>query len=58
MKAHNAQVAAKNFNADMKNKRPENKDDLDSREREEQHAKGEHVTHNKKDHHSEGKSDS
>lgn len=30
------------------NKRPENKDDLDSREREEQHVMGDHITHNTK----------
>jgi len=27
----------------------QNKDDLDSRESEEQHVKGDHITHNKKD---------
>jgi len=37
------------------NKRPENKDDLDSREREEQHRKGDDVTHNKKEKHNEPK---
>lgn len=33
-------------------KRPENKDDLDSREGEEQFNKGDDVTHNKKEKHS------
>jgi hypothetical protein len=37
-------------------KRPENKDNLDSREGEEQETKGDDVTHNKKENHSEGKS--
>ena len=32
--------------------RPEIRDNLDSREREEQHIKGDDVTHNKKDHRS------
>ena len=36
------------------NKRPENKDNLDSREGEEQLFKGDDMTHNKKDRHSEG----
>ncbi len=36
-------------------KRPENKDNLDSREGEEQETKGDDETHNKKEHHSEGK---
>jgi hypothetical protein len=34
--------------------RPEIRDDLDSREGEEQHYKGDDVTHNKKDHKSKG----
>lgn len=37
------------------NKRPENKDDLDSREREEQHVMGDNITHNRKARKSEGK---
>ncbi len=37
-----------NFNANKQ--RPENKDNLDSRENEEQLTKGDDVTHNKKDH--------
>jgi len=36
------------------NKRPENKDNLDSREGEEQLFKGDDMTHNKKDKHNEG----
>ena len=36
-------------------KRPENKDNLDSREGEEQLTKGDDITHNKKEKHSEGK---
>lgn len=35
------------------NKRPENKDNLDSREGEEQLTKGDDVTHNKKEKHNE-----
>ena len=34
-------------------KRPENKDNLDSREGEEQDTKGDDITHNKKEKHSE-----
>ncbi len=37
------------------NKRPENKDDLDSREREEQHVMGNNITHNRKQRKNEGK---
>jgi len=37
------------------NKKPQNKDDLDSREREEQHVMGDHITHNKKEKKNEGK---
>lgn len=37
------------------NKRPENKDDLDSREREEQHVMGDNITHNRKEKKNEGK---
>ncbi|MGN6294328.1 MAG: hypothetical protein ACTHMV_16390 [Chitinophagaceae bacterium] len=36
-------------------KRPENKDDLDSREGEEQEFKGDDMTHNQKDHQHERK---
>ncbi len=39
-------------------KRPDNKNDLDSREGEEQEFKGDDTTHNKKEKHSEGKSKS
>ena len=41
------------FNANKH--RPENKDDLDSREGEEQIIKGDDITHNKKERHSEKK---
>lgn len=37
------------------NKRPENKDNLDSREGEEQDTKGDDVTHNKKEVHNQSK---
>ncbi len=37
------------------NHRPENKDNLDSREREEQSKKGDDITHNKKETHGEPK---
>ncbi|MEO5562349.1 MAG: hypothetical protein ABIR18_02915 [Chitinophagaceae bacterium] len=42
------------FNANKK--RAENKDDLDSRNNEEQHLKGDHVTHNNKLHHNKPRS--
>jgi len=35
--------------------RPENKDNLDSRHREEEMVKGDHITNNEKEHRSEGK---
>lgn len=38
-----------------RNNRPQNKDDLDSREREEQYSKGDDVSHNKKDKKNDGK---
>jgi hypothetical protein len=37
------------------NHRPENKDNLDSRKNEEYDFKGNDITHNKKENHSEGK---
>lgn len=42
--------------AQQNRNRPENKDDLDSREGLEQQVKGSDVTHNKKEHHREPKS--
>lgn len=36
-------------------KKPENKDNLDSREEEEQLSKKDHITHNRKEQHSEPK---
>jgi|GEM_PF-947553 len=42
-------------NQSMGNKRPENKDDLDSRKNEEQRKKGDDVTHNKKEQRNEPK---
>ncbi len=38
-------------------KRPENKDNLDSREREEQISQGDKITHNKKERKTEGRKD-
>jgi hypothetical protein len=37
------------------NRRPEIRDNLDSRKNEEQHFKGDDVTHNEKDHHNQPK---
>lgn len=45
------QVREKHINPDNRRARPENKDNLDSREGEEQDDKGGDVTHNKKEHH-------
>jgi hypothetical protein len=42
-------VRANPFASQSGGKRPENKDNLDSRENEEQDFKGKDVTHNKKD---------
>lgn len=44
-----------NQNQNNNNHRPENKDNLDSRKNEEYDFKGDDVTHNKKEKHSEGK---
>lgn len=41
----------KNIKFNTNKKRQEQRDDLDSRSGTEQEFKGEHVTHNKKDHH-------
>lgn len=51
---HN-QVPQANPKTPDNNKRPQNKDKLDSREGEEQEFKGNDETHNKKEHKSEGK---
>lgn len=45
------QVPEKHINPDNRRSRPENKDNLDSREGEEQDDKGDSTTHNKKEHH-------
>lgn len=45
------QVPQKHINPDNRKHRPENKDNLDSREGEEQEDKGDSTTHNKKEHH-------
>jgi hypothetical protein len=50
MKARKQQPQAKNTRFEA-NKRPEIRDDLDSREGEEQIVKGDDVTHNVKDRH-------
>ncbi len=60
MKTSNQNVNVKNTRTNPHvsqsgGKRPENKDNLDSREGEEQEEKGDDVTHNKKETHSEGK---
>jgi hypothetical protein len=44
-------------NSNSNNHRPENKDNLDSRKNEEYDYKGNDITHNKKEQHSEGKKD-
>ncbi len=53
--ASQKQAKSQPQNLSKVNKRPENKDDLDSREREEQTRKGDDVTHNKKEKHNEPK---
>ena len=49
------QVNQPNPRPQQKNHRAENKDNLDSRGSEEFDYKGDDITHNKKEHHSEGK---
>lgn len=49
------QTPQNNPQAPDNSKRPQNKDNLDSREGEEQEFKGDDETHNKKEHHSENK---
>ena len=55
MKNGQPQVPNKNINPTEGNKKPENKDNLDSRKNEEWDTKGDDVTHNEKEHRSEGK---
>jgi len=49
MKNVTQQTPNQNIKFNSKKKRAENKDNLDSREGEEQQSKGEQVTHNKKE---------
>ena len=49
MKNVQQQNPAHNVKANINKHRPENKDDLDSREGEEQLSKGTNITHNKKE---------
>lgn len=49
MKNMNQQTSNRNIKVNVNKHRPENKDDLDSREGEEQLSKGRNVTHNKKE---------
>ena len=46
------QGTTKNVHYNVNKHRPEIRDDLDSREGEEQHFKGDDVTHNRKSYHS------
>ncbi len=55
MKNTKSQLPDKNTKLDNKKGRPEVRDDLDHREGEEQDDKGNHVTHNKKEHKSQPK---
>ncbi len=50
-----SQTPQHNPKANNNNHRPENKDNLDSRKNEEYDFKGNDITNNKKDHHSEKK---
>jgi hypothetical protein len=49
MKNSRPQNTKPNTQFNNNKRRPENKDNLDSREGEEQHFKGDDITHNKKD---------
>lgn len=49
MKKMQQQTPNHNMKVNVNRRRPENKDDLDSREGEEQRTKGTDVTHNKKE---------
>ena len=57
MNMKNIKQQTPNHNTKLNNnkRRPENKDDLDSREGEEQFSKGEQITHNRKERQSERK---
>jgi len=55
IKSNKQQNPQKNIKLDRNKHRPENKDDLDSREGEEQLTKGDQVTHNRKEKQSERK---
>jgi|KBSSwiS6_1023812.scaffolds.fasta_scaffold00999_2 hypothetical protein len=55
IKNNRQQTASQNIKLDNNRHRPENKDDLDSREGEEQLSKGRQVTHNRKERQSERK---
>ena len=50
MKNINPQTQKQNTKFNSNKHRPENKDNLDSREGEEQQFKGDDITHNKKEH--------
>ena len=52
-----SQTPQHNPKTNNNNHRPENKDNLDSRKNEEYDFKGNDITHNKKEQHSEGKKD-
>lgn len=45
------QAFEKNIQFNQDKKRPEERDNLDSRKNEEQHFKGDDITHNQKPHH-------
>jgi hypothetical protein len=49
LKNNRQQTADQNIKLDNNKRRPENKDDLDSREGEEQLSKGTQTTHNRKE---------
>jgi hypothetical protein len=49
MKSNNPQTPNRNTHFNANKKRAENKDNLDSRERQEQNFKGDDVTHNRKE---------
>ena len=55
IKNNKQQNPGKNIKLENNKHRPENKDDLDSREGEEQLSKGEQITHNRKERQSERK---
>jgi len=55
MKNVNPQASKAAIHSDHNKQRPENKDNLDSREGEEQEFKGDDTTHNRKEHKNEKK---